>query len=176
MSQEPQQAVKSLGRETRRVQIDEATPEELDWLTHKAAGFELVRFHEEFRRRGYENGRPPYRVDQLLAGVPDRWCWISRDNALNDLRQYHRDAGTLRLAWTLYIDLDWAWNISTNDFEPVATGHELKYDEQGEYVEGSDCRSTGPTPIIAALRCYLKHHFGVDAEVPVDLGAVKPVV
>lgn len=152
-----------------KVRIDDATNAQLDWLAHSAAGLELVRFQEEFRRRGYENGRSPERVNQLLGDREDGWRWLARDGSMNHLREYHRDAGTMRLAWTLFIDLQWAWNVSTCEFEPVATGHELQYDERGEYVEGSDCRSTGATPIIATLRCYLKHHFGEAADVPEDL-------
>lgn len=50
-----------------------------------------------------------------------------------------------------------------------AYGHNLKYDEQGEYIEGSDHKQTGPTPLIAAMRCYVASKLGTEVEIPYAL-------
>lgn len=40
------------------------------------------------------------------------------------------------------------------------------YDNEGEYIEGSDHEQTGPTPLIAAMRCYVSSKLGDEIEVP----------
>ena len=47
--------------------------------------------------------------------------------------------------------------------------HDLEYDEVGEYIEGSDSRSYGPTPLIAAMRCYVTSELGDEVEIPEEL-------
>ena len=51
----------------------------------------------------------------------------------------------------------------------VAYGHNLKYDERGEYIEGSDHLQEGPTPLIAAMRCYVASKLGDTIDIPEEL-------
>ena len=45
-----------------------------------------------------------------------------------------------------------------------------KWDDQtGEYIEGSDCKCDGPTPLIAAMRCYVASKLGDEVDVPKEL-------
>lgn len=67
-------------------------------------------------------------------------------------------------------------NISTCrifcDGEPnswVCNTHTLEYDERGEYIEGSDNAMEGPTPLIAAMRCYVASKLGDEVDVPEEL-------
>ena len=57
-----------------------------------------------------------------------------------------------------------AWN---------AAGHDLEYDESGEYIDGSDHNSYGPTPLIAAMRCYVASKLGDEVEMPDQLMGVN---
>lgn len=50
-----------------------------------------------------------------------------------------------------------------------ANGHDLEYDEVGEYFHGSDYAQTGPTPLIAAMRCYVASKLGDEVELPPEL-------
>ena len=50
-----------------------------------------------------------------------------------------------------------------------AFGHNLRYDDHGNYIQGSDNRQYGPTPLIAAMRCYVASKLGDDVEVPEEL-------
>ena len=50
-----------------------------------------------------------------------------------------------------------------------AFGHNLRYDDHGNYIQGSDNRQYGPTPLIAAMRCYVASKLGDDVEVPDEL-------
>lgn len=43
------------------------------------------------------------------------------------------------------------------------------YDEEGEYIIDSDHEQTGPTPLIAAMRCYVSSKLGDYVDVPDDL-------
>ena len=50
-----------------------------------------------------------------------------------------------------------------------AYGHNLQYDDQGNYIQGSDNRQYGPTPLIAAMRCYCSFKLGDEVDVPDEL-------
>ena len=50
-----------------------------------------------------------------------------------------------------------------------AAGHDLQYDENGEYIDGSDHMMYGPTPLIAAMRCYCASKLGDEVEIPEEL-------
>jgi len=51
----------------------------------------------------------------------------------------------------------------------VAYGHNLRYDDHGNYIQGSDNRQYGPTPLIAAMRCYVASKLGDEVDVPEEL-------
>jgi hypothetical protein len=51
----------------------------------------------------------------------------------------------------------------------VAYGHNLRYDDHGNYIQGSDNRQYAPTPLIAAMRCYVASKMGDEVDVPEDL-------
>lgn len=50
-----------------------------------------------------------------------------------------------------------------------ASGHNLEYDEVGEYINGSDHRQDSLTPLIAAMRCYVTAKLGDKVEIPDEL-------
>lgn len=150
-----------------RIKIDDATGPQLDWLVHQAKGLTLVRYQDELRRRLQQ--KEPGAEPVWLATCSNDWRWVARDGNLERLRQWHLDAGSMRLGWELHLDLIWVWSAQENKYCPVAEGHDLEYDERGEYIDGSDCRSTGDTAQIAVLRCWLKHKIGTEACVPSDV-------
>jgi hypothetical protein len=51
----------------------------------------------------------------------------------------------------------------------VAYGHNLRYDDHGNYIQGSDNRQYAPTPLIAAMRCYVASKLGDDINIPEEL-------
>jgi len=51
----------------------------------------------------------------------------------------------------------------------VAYGHNLRYTEQGNYIQGSDNRQYAPTPLIAAMRCYVASKLGDTVDIPDEL-------
>ena len=50
-----------------------------------------------------------------------------------------------------------------------AYSHNLRYDARGNYIQGSDNRKYGPTPLIAAMRCYVASKLGDEVEIPEKL-------
>jgi hypothetical protein len=50
-----------------------------------------------------------------------------------------------------------------------AYGHNLRYTAAGDYIQGSDNRQYGPTPLIAAMRCFVASKLGDEVEVPDEL-------
>lgn len=55
-----------------------------------------------------------------------------------------------------------------------AYGHNLRYDDQGNYIQGSDNRQYGPTPLIAAMRCYVASKLGNEIDIPEELSIIPP--
>lgn len=50
-----------------------------------------------------------------------------------------------------------------------AAGCDLEYDENGEYIDGSDHMMYGPTPLVAAMRCLVHSKLGEEVDVPEEL-------
>jgi predicted RNA-binding Zn-ribbon protein involved in translation (DUF1610 family) len=51
----------------------------------------------------------------------------------------------------------------------ACTNKDLKYTEEGDYIDGSDFGMFGPTPLIAAMRCFVVAKLGEEIEVPEEL-------
>jgi hypothetical protein len=51
----------------------------------------------------------------------------------------------------------------------AANNTKLSYDDSGEFITGSDFLSQGPTPLIAAMRCYCASKLGDEVEIPEEL-------
>jgi Protein of unknown function (DUF2591) len=45
----------------------------------------------------------------------------------------------------------------------------MAYTDKGEFIDGSDGMMHGPTPLIAAMRCYVSSRLGDTVEVPDEL-------
>jgi len=50
-----------------------------------------------------------------------------------------------------------------------ANHHNLRYDDMGEYINGSDGMQDGPTALIAAMRCFVASKMGDEVTVPEGL-------
>ena len=62
-----------------------------------------------------------------------------------------------------------AWFVDGVFSHWSANGHNLKYDEVGDYVEGSDFAQDGSTQLIAAMRCHVASRLGAEVEVPDEI-------
>jgi hypothetical protein len=51
----------------------------------------------------------------------------------------------------------------------VSYGHNLRYNDHGNYIQGSDNRQYATTPLIAAMRCYVASKLGDEVEIPQEL-------
>jgi hypothetical protein len=60
--------------------------------------------------------------------------------------------------------------LGSGEKEWFAHNHStMRWDEAGEFINGSDGQSHGPTPLIAAMRCYVASKLGDEVEVPEEL-------
>ena len=50
-----------------------------------------------------------------------------------------------------------------------ANHHNLRYDDMGEYINGSDGMQDGPTPLIAAMRCLVASKLGDEVDIPEEM-------
>ncbi len=56
-----------------------------------------------------------------------------------------------------------------NPDEALAQLHEGEYDDDGEFIDDSHHPMTGPTPLIAAMRCLVASKLGDEIEIPEEL-------
>ena len=69
------------------------------------------------------------------------------------------------------INIEW-WNTSKSWH--ACCNEALQYDDKGEFIDGSNFHFFGPTPLIAAMRCYVASKLGEEVDVPEELcGDIK---
>jgi hypothetical protein len=127
-----------------KVKTSELTGTALDWAVAKCEGFKYELY--EHNRKKWENGL--YR--------PQHWQ-PSTDWAQGGPIIEREEISVEPLYTAGGLD---CWQ---------AYGHNLRYDDQGNYIQGSDNRQYGPTPLIAAMRCYCCAKLGDEIEIPQEL-------
>ena len=135
------------------------------------------------------------KTSELIGSALD-WA-VAKCEGYTDLRRNpHRFANDMlvmtapRAEWGVeyLVDLDYSTNWSQGgqiiELEQIgldptycdgkldgwrAAGHDLEYDENGDYIDGSDHMQYGPTPLIAAMRCYVTSKLGDEVDIPKEL-------
>ena len=77
----------------------------------------------------------------------------------------------------LDLDIYNGFNPSTNwakggpiiERETIALAYDFAFDRWQGYMQGADIATYGPTPLIAAMRCYVASKLGDDVEIPKEL-------
>lgn len=131
----------------------------LDWAVAKIEGKYLVYFDEYFTRNGIASGKSPNRVQSMLDFQPlkGKWCWLNSLGGGVAIPEYSTDWSQggpiierekITVCWegttwvgSLYLDHDRRWG--------------------GNKV--------GPTPLIAAMRCYCYAKLGEFVDIPEEL-------
>ncbi len=122
------------------IKVAEATERQLDWLVAKCEGLELHR-------------------NALLDGQIKEGWWVSG---------YYIDPNN----WIPLSLLNYSTNWSQGGQIIEREGISIIFHEQGHWtasnLHGTVC-GEGPTPLIAAMRCYVASRLGDTAEVPEEL-------
>ena len=114
----------------------------LDWAVAKCEGFKYELY--EHNRKKWENGL--YR--------PQHW------QPSTDWAQGGPIIEREKITITPLFFMEGGWR---------ANHHNLRYDDMGEYINGSDDMQDGPTPLIAAMRCFCASRLGDEVDVPEEL-------
>ena len=134
----------------------------LDWAVAKCEGKTLVFFDEYFIRNGIASGKSQGRVNSMLDFQPlkGKWCWLNSlgggvaiyDYSTNwsqggpiierERIQVFPHNGASEWCGVIHVPRDWYTGILTQD---------------------------GPTPLIAAMRCYCCAKLGDEVEIPKEL-------
>ena len=132
-----------------KIRTSELSDMTLDWAAAKAEGYELVK-------------------DAVLAGCVMRGWWVLGMHA--DPNQWEMlGAGNARWAES------WAQAGPIIDREHIsvvdASGDGLwsAYPVDSDRIQMLAKRRSGPTPLIAAMRCYVASRLGEEVEVPDEL-------
>ena len=143
----------------------------LDWAVAKCEGKTLVFFDEYFIRNGVAAGVSQCRANSMLDFQPlkGKWCWLNSLGGGVAIYDYSTDwsqGGPIIEREEIGLDPVYC----NGEFDSWrAAGHDLQYDENGEYIDGSDHMMYGPTPLIAAMRCYCASKLGDEVEIPEEL-------
>lgn len=128
-----------------KIKVSEATKIQIDWMvelakgTHWSANGYFVFKFPTGTERFDSRPAGSYTTDWSLAGP-----LIDREKLSLDM---------------LCAPDEWRSALMEGDF----------YDDQGEWIEGSSHEQTGPTPLIAAMRCFVASKLGDEVEVPDEL-------
>ena len=128
----------------KRIKVSEATNTQLDWLVAKCEGAEGIRFDGEFWRVHFGG------AEEYLGNLDYTTDWSQMGPIIEREK----------------INLEW-WHVPQEWH--ACMNERLQYDEQGEFIDGSDFHLSGPTPLIAAARCYVASKLGESVEVPEEL-------
>jgi len=174
----------------KKVKVAEATNAQLDWLVAKCEGHNVtILTVQEQEAQWFIDVKP----DRLAAERLDFAAHIAptlkpsirvlgedrykRRPTYNEapmpfsqgLAEFRYSSSWLQMGPIIErekINLEWwhmpqEWHTYMNE--------RLQYDEHGEFVEGSDFHVSGPTPLIAAARCFIVSKLGETVEVPEEL-------
>ena len=144
----------------------------LNWAVAKCEGYSLVFFDDFFRRNGAAAGKSKGRIEGILQFQPLRGKW-ARLNSIGDCTALHP------------YSTDWAQGGPIIEREDISF---RKYHNPGKESHGTYyarvCREngtlvgwhkttgfqkTGPTPLVAAMRCYVASKLGDVVDIPDEL-------
>ncbi len=125
-----------------KIKTSELTGIALDWAVKRALGDIGIIVVRDGKWLAREDGKHHYSTDWSQGGPI-----IEREKL--ELSYWPNNPESVK------------WASSTNQA--------LKYDAQGEYVNGSNFERMAPTPLIAAMRCYVASKLGDEVDVPEEL-------
>lgn len=138
------------------MKTSELTGAALDWAVAKAEGKALVFFDDYFRHMSSAAGHSPVRTDQHLAFQP-----LSGKHGVLVGRGFVQEIPAYST------DREQGGQIIER--EKIGTVYRA-----GEYwlaytFDGAEFEGIGPTPLIAAMRCYVASKLGDEVEIPEEL-------
>lgn len=128
------------------IKVSEASGAVLDWLVAKCEGLELIK-------------------DGVLNGVTKKGRFASG---------YYTDRNNWAPLSTLCYSTDWAQGGPIIDREFICTNGDdgapgCAPSWEASIFDDGEVTVSGPTPLIAAMRCYVASKLGETAEVPEEL-------
>lgn len=145
--------------QTKTINLLDATVNQLNWLAAKCNGFlEPI------------NGEKKPRVVLLEYGDALMPHWNPLPQVYYESKYLPssrwEDVGPIQFENKLSVH-----PIFSSDEGEMWEAHssDMRYDDQGDYIYGSDSRQYGPTPHIAIVRCFVTMELGKVVEIPVGL-------
>ena len=160
-----------------KIKVSDATNTQLDWLVAKARGFDI--YHDALLNGHVRRG---FWVSGYFPGDPNSWMLLSQIATSTNWAQggpiiesenitiirCEAEYGTDRKGFTTSKRISvWAATAGQHRYENI-------YGSQGDHWGTSYCIDTdgvvyGPTPLIAAMRCFVLSKLGNVIEVPREL-------
>lgn len=147
----------------------------LDWAVAKCEGHEIMPFDQLFRENGIANGYPLECIEQHLTRQPQHGQLVIVEVRNLQLDMFNPEITTpSRCAKNIpRYSSDWAQGglIIEQEIDQISR-YETYPNYQAEIYVADDyenCHAIGPTPLIAAMRCYVANKLGDEVEVPEEL-------
>lgn len=142
-----------------KIKTSEATPLQLNWLVSKCKGIEVVMRHDYMRGKASANN---YKGDLQwqLDIQPNEPIWIDTAGGTHEMSQYTED---------------WSQGGPIIECEKItaAFDHDNYEDRWTADKLTETCNNfhngSGPTLLIAGMRCYVASKLGEEVEVPEEL-------
>jgi len=132
-----------------KIKTSELTGPALDWAVAKCMGFQTARM---VRGHGY---------------TPDTNLAKAKYYTSNDVQQGQLGTGFARSAFNP--STDWAQGGPIIEREKIGTFWNQGREEWQSYPIKPQPSHYGPTPLIAAMRCYVASKLGDEVEIPEEL-------
>lgn len=155
------------------VSVSDATEEQIDWLTAKSLGHEVVFFDDFYRTQSRLSGRSEFDIDmglslhdlrgQFAIAVPPTGSpqapGCANERYAVALPRYSSDAAA---SWAIFEEE----RIELRDRRPF-------HDDWEATIKVFRLNNFGPTRLIAGLRCFIGSKMGEQVQVPAALAPVQ---
>ena len=148
----------------------------LDWAVAKSMGYEVILFDTLWRENGAQKGADTARIEEHLNWQPQRGKQVIVEVRHLQLDQRNPENTTpTRCARDIpSFSSDWSQGGPLIERETINVKSNLaRMREHPEYNWLSDCPEkricvsfNGPTPLIAAMRCFVASRLGDEIEIP----------
>jgi hypothetical protein len=137
----------------------------LNWAVAKAEGKHLVKLHDHFSKLARHSGIS----EERLAQQPDVWVWLDSVGATQPLESYCEawaQGGPIieREGIELLCNL-----TATETARFSAPGVKADWQAFHRSDRRTEARQFAPTPLNAAMRCYVASKLGDEVDIPEEL-------
>lgn len=157
-----------------KIKISEATPLQLNWLVAKAEGHEVMLFDDLWRSNAQAKGYLIADVEHHLNWQPQKGQQVIVELRYLQLDQRNPENTTPTRCARNIPNYSTDWSQSGMIIEREKIGMSMTWSGTCWLASAHDIGAKvfrGPTPLVAAMRCYCHAKLGDEVEIPEELAS-----